>query len=534
MNPGGTIHARQDSTVLCEAPAVCFDSQVANERGVAPVNDRKPALPAAIFVGLFLCIALPFGLLLNIWIDEYYSLIASSGTAAEVWDKVQNVEWQPPLFYYLLWIWMGINDSVPFLRLFSIIAVAAGLWVAHLAARSWFPGISSAWLVAPLAVNAFVLYAATEIRTYSLVFLFSALLIWFFHDGFLTDRPRRSFQIGFAVTALMSLYTFYYLGFILAGGGAALLVERKWRRLAEYVGLMTVVGLLFLPQALLVLGHTEVVTVETAARPSIVRSLEFAGARILSTAFGFFLLPSMVRWPIIGLTGVAVLASLWLNRSRVTAETRALWAIVAVVVGFYALAVWFQGEIDSIRHFTVGAVPMVFALAAIACLYIKEQRRALLVFAAATFGVSCVASFQMFKPLAKGGDFTRAAQYLEDNEGPGEPIVVLAAYAALPLDYYYEGVNTLVPLPEPYVYEEYDSDKWRLESEEAVRARIASTPSEDGYIWVYTVYRPNEEINWADVDMHFDYLENVLAKDYELDRQADFFGASVRAYKRKG
>lgn len=497
------------------------------------MNDAKPALPAAILIGLHLCIVLPFALLLNLWIDEYYSLIASSGTAAEVWDKVQNVEWQPPFYYYLLWIWMGISDSIPFLRMLSVIVVAASLWVAHLASRAWFPKISSAWVIAPLAVNAFLLYAATEIRTYSLVVLFSALLIWFFRDGFLADAPRRSFQVGFAITGLISLYTFYYLGFILAGGAAALLVERKWRRLAEYVGLMIVVGLLFLPQALLVLGHTEVVAVESAVRPSIIRSAEFAGARILSTAFGFFLLPSALRWPIIGLTGLAVVASLWVNRSRITQEARALWVIIAVVVGFYALAVWFQGEIDSIRHFTVGAVPMVFALASIACLYIYSQKRALIVFAAATVGISCLASFQMFKPLAKGGDFARAARYIQDNEKPGQPIVVLAAYAALPLDHYYEGVNELVPLPEPYIYEEYDSDKWRLASEDAVRARIASIPSEDGYIWVYTVYRPNEEINWADVDMHFDYLENVLASDYTLDQQADFFGASVRSYRKK-
>ena len=159
--------------------------------GHRAANRNTEIISTGVIVVVHTCLTIPLAIVLNIWIDEAYSLAASTGDLSSVLRQTRNVEMQPPLYFVLLWAWRLVNASIPFARMLSVIVAAGGLVAAHFAAQRWLKGISPVWIVGPLALNKYTLYAATEIRPYSLILLWTALLLVLLHDGYFAERPRR-------------------------------------------------------------------------------------------------------------------------------------------------------------------------------------------------------------------------------------------------------------------------------------------------------------------------------------------------------
>ena len=98
------------------------------------------------------------------------------------------------------------------------------------------------------ALHPITIWASVEIRVYALVILLSiALLRLLSYDAFFVDEPGKKFKIWFLVVAVTGLYTNYYLGFLLVGCFAALLATGEWKPARDYLVLMFVAGVAFLP-----------------------------------------------------------------------------------------------------------------------------------------------------------------------------------------------------------------------------------------------------------------------------------------------
>lgn len=493
---------------------------------------RRDEILIAAIIGLFLCVTVPLGVTLNIWIDEAYSLLTTSRDLAFALKHSREFETQPPVYFVGLWLWRHLSDSIAFARLSSVAAGAAALWAMHLAARRWVPNVASAWVVGPLAINAYFLYAATEIRAYAFVILLAALLLVLFHDGFYVERPRRAMQTLFALTALAAISTFYYMGFLLVAPAAVLLAERRWRVLSAYIGWVVLVGAVFMPGFLLGVRHTGVVSHALVEMPSPLRSLELVVSRLFSMPFAFTYLPTALKWSGMFAAMVAVLTSLWVFRSRITPRVRALWIIAAVVALFYLAVVQFvMGEFVLNRHFLVLLIPSTLAVFSVTTLYGRHTRTALAVWLTVALGFNAVESFGQFRLLAKAGDYKRVARYLEEHEAPGQSIAIVALHAELPLRYYYHGTSRLVPLPEQDDYTNYVFEEWRLESVERVRQQLTEAVSDEGLIWVFSD-RPPDAVFFG-VDLNFEILEDVLRSDYVLQSDRDFYLAKVRSFKKR-
>ena len=109
-------------------------------------------------------------------------------------------------------------------------------------------------MTAFFALHPYLLWTSLEIRVYALVVLLSILLLKFFVAGFCENENRRTAQILYGVTAIIALYTNYYLGFLLVGNFAALVVGRRWQSAKSYFRQMLIVGAVFAPLAVAVDG----------------------------------------------------------------------------------------------------------------------------------------------------------------------------------------------------------------------------------------------------------------------------------------
>jgi len=483
-------------------------------------------------IGLQLCITVPLANLLNIWIDEAYTLHTTSGDFAFAMKSAREFEMQPPVYFVELWSWRQLSDSITLARLNSVIAAAAAVWFVYLAARRWLKGVPPVYVAGLYAINAYLLWAAVEIRPYSLVQMFCALLFVLFYDAFYTEKPKRSAQVLYALTALTALYTYYFLGFVLVAMAGALLIEGRWKRLGSYVAWMAGVGVLFVPELLFVSGHVQTVAAVKGAPTGILRAIEYVAGHVFSLPFGLPPLPKFVRWAIGLLLAVTVGVSLYVLRKRAAAETRALWAILAILGACYGVVVRSVMREDDLteRHLMIMIIPSALALLSVTGLYAARSRRlAITAFATLWVAFNGYAVYWMFNPLAKSGDYKRVAEYLEQEQRPGDAIAIATSHAALPFRHYYRGSGAVYPLPFEDNYDRYVIERWQFQSPEHVRACLLPAVSEDGILWLFT--DRGADAAYFGVDLNFEFLEAVLLKDYELLSERDFFNAKVRQFR---
>ncbi len=489
---------------------------------------------SAVLISAFVLFCLPTALLADVWIDEYYSLATTSGNLRTTIVDSYRVEFLPPVYFSLLWAWRTVNNSVPFARVFSVLLMVVALWVVLLASRRWCPRTTAVWIMVPLIVNPHTIYAGTEIRHYSLAFVAAASLLYLFHRAFMEAGRDIRAEVAFVVTAVVGLYSYYHLGFLLVAGGGMLALNRSWRTLARYLAYMALVAIATAPQIPLIRTGFETLVHNVGGYVSPLDSFKTVAQVVISLPFGLYSFPPWLRWLVVAAVGVTCMGSVWAGRRTIGASDRSIWCTVVVLtLGFSAFAI-LNGQIVFPRHFGFAVVPAWFSI--VCALSLTEFARKILLplVAVATIALGSLSSYWSYSELTKGGNFRAAATYLESHEEADQPIFVLASYSEGPLRHYYRGVNTLVPVPAPVRYDEYRPDTWQIESMEEVRQIFESATASAEYFWVYTDHRPEEIVTWLDMDLNLSMFEEYLANHAEQQGpQFDLKSATIRFYKRK-
>jgi uncharacterized membrane protein len=499
--------------------------------GTATDVRARENLVVALLIVLHTAIALPLALWLNVWIDESYTLYTTALPLGDLLKHCKEFQLHPPFYYMLVWLWRMLDDSIPFLRSLSVILSVAGLWFVHLSCRRWFPKLRTPWVILPLAVNPWMLYAATEIRPYCLVPFWSAALLYLYYGGFVSERPRWIEKILFAIAATLALYTFYYIGFMLPAGALVLLVWRKWRLLRDYVALMIVTGMLILPQVALSMRDSRIYTQGVSEHPTLWRSIEFVAARAFAMVSGLFSFPEFARMGILVVFALAAMAAIVLRTEARNIRNTALPVIAAVVALIYLALVWFGiGENMFYRHFMPALIPLHLAIASIAARVPQRRFLAAKGFMGALTILCVISSTISFAPMAKVGDYRRVAAFLEAEEEPGERIFVAVSHAEYPLRVYYNGENEIVPVPFHDDLTYYDPRLWRIHTSEEVVDVLATVKSGESF-WVFTD-RPRDD-DFLGVPTNLHLLEDVLDVGFELQSERDFYFAKLRKFVRE-
>jgi len=203
------------------------------------------AIAAVVLVGS----ALRFVSVPPLWLDEAQGLMIARMPIPELFQGLRE-DGAPPLYYLLLQAWtaaFGVSDQAA--RSLSGVISVATLPIFWLAGRRLGGSSRIGYLTLVLAAaNPWLIRYGSEARMYSLVILFSLLVVLATHRVW--NQPTITSGVMLAVAGAGLLYTHYWALFLLAAVGVMAIVEfvQKDRRaaLVSIAGLAGA-GVLFLP-----------------------------------------------------------------------------------------------------------------------------------------------------------------------------------------------------------------------------------------------------------------------------------------------
>jgi len=502
-----------------------------------PAGGSRFVVPAIIAAHALLAIAL--SAILSIWTDEGYSLAATSGTFPETLHQARHFEGQPPVYFSLLWVWRCVNESAFWGRMLSVLFSVLALFVSAGVAKRVLPGIHPGWIILPIAFHPLTVYASCELRVSALLLLFSSLLTLSFVEGFAIKTPSRSTAIAYGVLSVVALYTFQYLGFILVANAAALLALRRWRPLAIYLSTMVVVGLCYIPEAVAVLNQVRMHTADLSSPNSWADSVKYMVQRVMRYAWPVQGVPFVEMTPtrklIIPIILVAPIAAIVIKcRHAITPLHIAISVSASFLFTVFVVVAHTMTPSAALPHHT-SALFLLVQLSVFGVIHLMTGRPRWWAVAAWTCiatSSACMALIDLYKPLAKPGDWQRVARHIESHEEIGQPILIFTAETALPIAYYYTGQNVLVPLPQAEDFVAYDMNDQVLHDESDIEEALSETPPLNGTIWVITGHGPGSQ-NWLGIDFRAEILEEYLRKRYTLETDSPFYKSRVRRYKSK-
>lgn len=489
-------------------------------------NDREQ-LALTVIVLLHLALVVPLAAVLNLWIDEVYTLQSTGGGLVHAVQRALDFEFQPPLYFVLITLWRTLNDSYFFARIFSIVCTASTVVLTAGLARRYLQGVPPFFASAIIAFNPLTVFLAVNVRFYALALLLSALLLRFFYDGYLAqDSSSATARRYFLVVAVLGLYTHYFLGFLLVGGAVVLFSLRQFEELRWYISGMMITAVLFLPLAVITTQQVATVAGTTVSRQQPL----LAGAAQVWKAVWHYLLPvnqdtalAVVRAWISRLAGPFLLLAVLARRRWPPVPLLATLAIAAVV-GLFFLGVSMRLGSDFMRpeHPTVFFLPVM--LAAVGLLHYTGGIRLVAVGVTASVIFSGIYLLQTYASLAKMGDWIRVSGYIQQYESPSEPILVFKAEFVLAFAHHYSGRNSLIPLPKPTSRERYDLIEQVLRSESEITHALSGRLGPTGRFWLVTI----QTQPFRGVDFKPEILEKFIANYCKVIHDQLFNGSRVR------
>lgn len=493
---------------------------------------------------LHLLIAVPLAFYLNIWVDEASTLYTTNNGFFQTLQNTLWTEKQAPFYFLVLSLWREINDSIFFAKLFSIIFSLLSIVIFFQLVRKFWNEKTAAFATFFLAIHPYLIWASLEIRLYSLVILLSLLLIKLFFDGYFERRQIqleqqkkiRNTQILFIIVAVISLYTNYYLGFLLVGFFVVLIVLRRWQAAKKYFWQMLMVGIAILPLLWIIKIQ---VAMNTKGEMQPTNFIE--GIKVLWNHFLTFVLPtelytpenqtafSFVRVWLIRILGLILLVFLLIKRKLLEGKILIFGIISAVVFAFlYFTYFMLSGVYVQIRHAAVWFIPVCFLTIAVITASLPNKYKVQTVAAIAVllsvfyaYGISA-----LYPEFVKAGDWERIAEFVETKEKPNQPIIIFSTYDAISLPFYYQGKNKILPDKDyfrwSYVGFIEDENFWR----EQIDYTISLIPKDAEEIWL--VNKDVCEEAKACVP-----LEKFVKENYNIVEEKDFYKEQVRLLRKK-
>jgi hypothetical protein len=484
-------------------------------------------IPFIIFIGAGFYVFL--SKTLNIWIDESYSLQTTATGLAYAVRQALHFELQPPLYFLLLSLWRNLNSTPFFARLLSVLCVTSTLILVGKLSKRFFKEIHPAWVVTFTAFNPFAIWAAVEIRLYALVILLSSLLILFFYDAYISETPRSKARWLYVLFSVLSLYTQYYLGFILAANALCLLILRRWKDLADYILRMLLVSLFFSPLAMLVLN--QVATANRASDSPLVFHSTVKAIKVVSWNVLQFLMPLATQDWLLHLRAWASRFAVFAAVFVVIKEYRharlprymMVWTLIAVSCLFFLLISLTLGpEFLWLKHCSIIFIPMV--IAGFSVLQLANNRALFCVWFFMSVIFYSASLFDTYAAMSKPGDWVRVASHIMHDEKPNEPIMIFRNEFVLPFCQYYTGPNLVVPVPVKPDLQTYNLRAEVLHNEEEIDNIISKILSDDQQFWLITL--PNSPLRG--VDFHPEVLENYIKKHCSTIETMQFSPTKVR------
>ncbi len=380
----------------------------------------------------------------SIRLDEAQSLWQTSHSVAGLL-KVIAQDVHVPLYHLTLHGWQLLfGQSIETARLLSLLFFLATIPVVYLLARRILSVNWSLFVVVLFSFSPFMNWYANEARMYTML-VFVASLSQLFFVRLIESRGKRGW-LGYALTALVGIYTHYFFFFNLITQGIYFLVTRKnfvKGTFLKFVGLASLLAVAFAPWFLYFrsLGSASN-TSPNLQQPSSVDFFNVFG----QFSFGFqtdfmnTILASL--WPIL-----VIAALLYVKNGQHISKkvgyilTAAIAPVVLAFIISYAVTPFF------VSRYMVACVP---PLLIAAVWFVSHYRKSLYlaiasVMVAALIGASIQQYLSPATPVKE--DFRSAAQFVGSNAKAGDIVVLSAPFTVYPFNYYYDGQARVATLP---------------------------------------------------------------------------------------
>ena len=506
---------------------------------------KKQTLIVLALMAIHVIIAVPLAYHLNIWVDEASTLYATQSGFWAAFQTAAAEQKQAPLYFWIVSLLRYLNDSIFFARLLSVICSLAAIWLfSGLASRILKPAAALA-MTAFFALHPFLFWASVEIRVYSLVILLTVVLFSAFFAAFVNDdktgpdRRRLYPKLWFLAVVIVSLYTNYYLGFVVAGLGFALVVSGRWRDVGNYSLLMVVAGIAFLPMLVELRAEFIAKTGGFVEPRSLSDGLRAIWNHVLTFVLPSEIFPgedqtvfSIIRVWIVRVAFLIIAAMAIIRRKQITQHTLILGVATAVVCAFLLAAYFLVGHsYIVIRHASILFVPVILFIASLISdafggMSISRSRSVglvmgLLILVSFTYG-----TYAIYPNLTKRGDWARVGEFIRQNESPGQPIVVFLAFEALALRYNYVGVNQILPDERYFTYGPEAAADSPDSHRREIEFIISKIPADADRIWLAVSDKCSTTAACIP-------LQKYVNANYTIEIEKDFYLEKVYLLKRK-
>ena len=148
----------------------------------------------------------------SLWLDEAVTANIALSPATSYIHFAKG-DLHPPLYYLLLHFWSFLGRDEFALRLFSVLTNILAGFVLFILVRRMFNSRIAVLTLLLFTISPFQIRYSQEIRMYSLLGLWIALVL-FFVWRFLTSK-RWAFLLGYVLSSAFGLYTHYHAGVFL-------------------------------------------------------------------------------------------------------------------------------------------------------------------------------------------------------------------------------------------------------------------------------------------------------------------------------
>jgi 4-amino-4-deoxy-L-arabinose transferase-like glycosyltransferase len=415
-------------------------------------NDQNSHLKKTLFYGFILVYTITLLYLsnvLNIWLDEAYTLDTTSYNLSKVISQSYSFESQPPVYFILLSLWRKISMDVFFARLFSIISIGLAAYFFYRLIRLISGVEASRWLLVLFLLNPFIVWAGLEVRLYAFLLFLSTALIYYFFNYYINGKNKYLFL--FLATCLIGLYTQYFFAFLIAALVFASLILRGWKFCFKTGLYLLPVVLLFLPNLLFMGDQLGMVQSQKEEFTAVQRvSIVLHSPQNVLLAMAALPLQRIARLAILfiflAFTGYAYYKVYTKHKAKPSAyfgminfNMAAAIALIAILAVFIAVT----GIDHQDRYLTI-AMPFFILMYTLFSVHNFLQSR--LVYMVLSLYFIAILTYTYYKPY-KQYDYKAVAAYIEKKARKNEPILFYHSVVSLPFNYYYKGNNPVVPLP---------------------------------------------------------------------------------------
>ncbi|MEZ4774700.1 MAG: glycosyltransferase family 39 protein [Bacteroidia bacterium] len=468
--------------------------------------------------------------------DEGYTMASISSGFLLAIKRAVVFENYPPLYFGLLAIWSIISKSYFWGRMFSVLSITgAALLIPELGKR-YLPKVAPVWMVCALSLNPMVIVHQVDMRCYAFLIFLSAISLILFYDGYLSENPNRKARWFYILVAVISLYTHYFSGFLLAANGAVLVVTQNWKMVKNYLLDMIIPAIALAALIPFIPGQFENQHHEADSGTlgsTIIFSIKVVESFLLETD-AVSPIPEFLKNSLPLLIAGILLFALTLNIKELKyffrSEERYIVIIFCCLLLFIsAIFFLFGRSVAQLKYIIFLSIPTIFLF--FYALSLKDRKWMIPVGGGILMTSYFIITPLQFFPPIKTEDYKAVGAYLEEKAKPGEPILVFENIHELVLKHHYNGQNQLYPFPvEVNLNEAWNHKKWSLKSNEQVEMFFKEKINNPEYFWLVG----HEKTINQNVPLNNHYLEEYLAKNYETLEYKHFrYMINVRYLKKK-